>query len=101
MADLTGGPSGTLEQSPVDDDAGADPGRELQVDEPGRVASGAPDRLGQCPEVGVVAKPYLHAEALRHELGGVRPGPAGEDRGGSHDAAAMDGAGQAHPHAEN
>ena len=79
VADLAGGASRAVVEPPVEDEAGADPGGDLDVDEVRAVAPSAPHDLRQSAEVGVVLDAHRQAELGLHERLRARADPAGQD----------------------
>ena len=62
VADLAGGAARAVVEAAVEDEAGADAGGDLDVDEVRAVAAGAPHDLRQRAEVGVVLDAHGQAE---------------------------------------
>ena len=95
-------PAAAAVQAAVEDQAGADPGGDLQVDQVAGVAAGAERGLGQRAEVRVVVDHHRDVEPAAHLGGGGHPDPAGQDRGRADRAVALvDRAGQAHAGADH
>src|SRR5262249_8671408 len=89
VADLAGHAASAVIRAPVDDQPGADTGRDLHITGMTGVAAGAQRHLGERARVGVVVDVDGEPEAAAELRAGIDPGPAGQDRAGVDGAARL------------
>jgi hypothetical protein len=102
VADLARGPADTVLKPAAGDQARADARGDLQIGEVRAPAPGAPNELGESPEVRVVFDLDGEPEPPARLPGGVDADPSGEDRRGLDGARGpVDRGRQAHPDADH
>ncbi len=102
VAELAGEAAGAPVEPAVEDEPGADPRGDLEVDQVAGVAPGAERRLGQRAEVRVVVDHHRDVEPAAHLGLRGHADPARQDRRPAHDAlAGLDRPGQAHAGADH